>query len=84
MPSIANQRRPGPFALSVLLAVLLATLVLLVSLPARAELDRERLADFVTRGMAQWQVPGMAVAVVSSDEVLFGETFTAAADPVRE
>jgi hypothetical protein len=58
MPSIANQRRPGPFALSVLLAVLLATLLLLVSLPAHAELDgaeldRDGLADFVTRGMAR-------------------------------
>ena len=50
-------------------------LLLIVSLPARAELDRERLADFVTRGMAQWQVPGMAVAVVSSDEVLFRQGF---------
>ena len=93
MPSIANQRRPGPFALSVLLAVLLATLLLLVSLPAHAELDgaeldRDGLADFVTRGMAQWHVPGMAVAVVSQNEVLFRQGFgaTAVADgaPVDE
>jgi len=34
-----------------------------------------RLGGFVEKGMELWQVPGMAVAVVSSDEVLFQQGF---------
>ena len=38
---------------------------------APAGQDTSRLAGFVERGMELWRVPGMAVTVVSSEEVLF-------------
>jgi CubicO group peptidase (beta-lactamase class C family) len=40
-----------------------------------AGFDAEGLADFTERGMQMWHVPGMAVAVVSGDEVLFQQGF---------
>jgi CubicO group peptidase (beta-lactamase class C family) len=61
-----SQRRPALHAL---------LLLLIVSLPVQAELDRERLTAFVERGKDLWQVPGLAVAVVSSDEVLYRRGF---------
>ena len=50
-------------------------ILLAVSTSAPAVEDSERLTAFVESGMAQWQVPGMAVAVVSSDELLFQDGF---------
>lgn len=72
MKTAADRCRPVLHTLTGRFALLL---LLVVSLPARAELDPDGLADFVTRGMEQWQVPGMAVAVVSGDEVLFRRGF---------
>jgi len=64
--------RPG--SRFVAFAILLA-----VSTSALAYEDSERLATFVESGMEQWQVPGMAVAVVSGDEVMFQQGFGATA-----
>jgi len=54
--------------------VVLAILIV-ASTSAPAVEDSEPLSRFVETGMALWQVPGMAVAVVSSDEVLFQQGF---------
>ena len=50
-------------------------LLIVISTSAPAVEDSEGLATFVESGMALWQVPGMAVAVVSSDEVSFQQGF---------
>lgn len=53
-----------------------------------AAVDSDRLSAFVDRGMELWQVPGMSVAVVTRDDVLFQKGFgTTAVDdgePVDE
>ena len=43
--------------------------------PVQADEHIEELAAFVDQGMKLWQVPGMAVSVVNSDEVLFQQGF---------
>ena len=55
----------------------LSALVLLLVLASSAGAANNdgQLAAFVERGMALWHVPGMAVAVVSSDEILFRQGF---------
>lgn len=55
----------------------LITLAILIlsNFQAFAGPDPEGLAAFVERGMELWHVPGMAVTVVSSDEVLFRQGF---------
>ncbi len=66
--------------------------VLMISLavcsPANADLDSAELSAFVETGMELWHVPGMAVAVVSGNEVLyqkgFGETALTDGKPVDE
>jgi len=50
-------------------------LLLVVASAASAAVNDEDLAAFVERGMGLWNVPGMAVAVVTSDEVLFQRGF---------
>ena len=54
----------------------------------QAGIDSQRLSAFVERGMELWQVPGMAVAVVSSDAVQyqrgFGATTIEGGTPVDE
>jgi CubicO group peptidase (beta-lactamase class C family) len=59
--------------------------------PAPADIntfDQEHLYRFVAQGMDLWNVPGMAVAVVSKDQVLFqqgfGQTATRDGLPVDE
>lgn len=49
----------------------LLAMMLIVASSDSASARYDRLADFVGRGMELWQVPGMAVAVVSGNEVLF-------------
>ena len=60
-----------------LFRTLLFTLPLLLTAPnpLQAAVDPQRLSAFVERGMELWQAPGMAVAVVSSDEVLYQRGF---------
>jgi len=53
----------------------LALFLAAVSLPAWAGVESDRLAGFVEHGMDLWHVPGVAVTVVSSDEVLFQRGF---------
>lgn len=80
-----------------LFRVLLLTLPLLWSAtsalhadarPPQAGIDPQRLSAFVEGGMELWQAPGLAVAVVSSDQVLyqrgFGTTALAGGAPVDE
>jgi len=43
--------------------------------PAAADFDGDALADFTERGMALWHVPGMSVAVVTQDDILFKRGF---------
>lgn len=57
--------------------LLLLLLFLLPAHPVLADEDAQRLAAFVEHGMELWHVPGMAVAVVSSDEVQFRQGFGA-------
>lgn len=59
------------------LAILVLGLCFSGSALARDHYDD--LSGFVTRGMELWNVPGMAVTVVSSDEVLFRQAFGATA-----
>jgi CubicO group peptidase (beta-lactamase class C family) len=65
-----------------------ALLLVVITLPAWASPDPAQLDAFVQRGMQLWHVPGMAVTVVSSDEVLFqkgfGETAMTNGAPVDE
>jgi CubicO group peptidase (beta-lactamase class C family) len=52
-------------------------LVLIAGLPllASADIDTAGLTAFTERGMQMWNVPGMSVAVVNDDEVLFRKGF---------
>jgi CubicO group peptidase (beta-lactamase class C family) len=65
-----------------------ALLLIVVAVPAWAGVEPSRLAGFVEHGMDLWHVPGLAVTVVSSDEVLFqqgfGETSVDNGRPVDE
>lgn len=45
------------------------------SVPANSTFDNESLSAFTERGMEFWHVPGMSVAVVNKDEVLFQQGF---------
>jgi CubicO group peptidase (beta-lactamase class C family) len=69
-------------------ARLLTTLLILQIGAAHAASDSSRLAAFVERGMQLWNVPGMAVTVVTSDSVVFqkgfGETAVRDGAPVDE
>jgi CubicO group peptidase (beta-lactamase class C family) len=49
--------------------------LVVISTLAHGGQDSGRLAAFVERGMELWNVPGMAVSVVSSDEVSFQQGF---------
>ena len=55
----------------------LAALVLIIctTFPAMAAFDAEHLSAVTEQGMEMWHVPGMAVAVVSQDEVLLQKGF---------
>ena len=57
-------------------------LMTVFSLSAIAAVDSADLSDVTRQGMAMWHVPGMSVAVVTQDEVLFQKGFgnTAAND----
>lgn len=57
-------------------------LLLLVVTPLAAAIDTERLTAFTEQGMELWHVPGVSVAVVTQDAVLFQQGFgrTALAD----
>ena len=51
-------------------------LILLISIaPVTGAFDAEHLSSFTKRGMELWHVPGMSVAVVTKDEVLFQQGF---------
>jgi CubicO group peptidase (beta-lactamase class C family) len=50
-------------------------IVLAISIPAPADENSERLAGFVEKGMDLWHVPGLAVSIVSGNEVLFQRGF---------
>ena len=69
-------------------ATAIAVLLVAVAGPAMGNVDADRLSAFTERGMELWHVPGMSVAVVTKDEVLFQKGFgsTAARDgrPVDE
>jgi len=51
-------------------------LVLLICIaPVTRAFDTEHLTSFTQRGMEMWHVPGMSVAVVTKDEILFKQGF---------
>lgn len=51
------------------------------SLSVMADIDADRLSEITGQGMDLWHVPGMSVAVVSREDVLFRKAFgTTAAD----
>ncbi|MEL7045424.1 MAG: serine hydrolase, partial [Pseudomonadota bacterium] len=54
-------------------------LVLLTSPTATALVDEERFSTEVQRGMADWQVPGLAVAVVEEGQAVYAQGFGQAA-----
>lgn len=62
----------------------IAILLLAVAGSATSDVDAGRLSAVTEKGMALWHVPGMSLAVVTSDEVLFQKGFgsTAASDGV--
>jgi len=49
--------------------------VLLAIAPVAGAIDDARLSGFTERGMELWHVPGMSVAVVTKDKVLFQRGF---------
>ncbi|MDX2415856.1 MAG: serine hydrolase domain-containing protein, partial [Xanthomonadales bacterium] len=53
--------------------VLLTLLISFASLAAA--FDADHLSKFTERGMGLWHVPGMSVAVVTKDEILFQKGF---------
>ncbi len=56
--------------------VVLPLVLALLPLPAvTAEFETERFASIVDKGMEMWHVPGMAVAVVDDDELVFQQGF---------
>jgi CubicO group peptidase (beta-lactamase class C family) len=61
-----------------LLAFVAATAI---GVPAMASTQYDQLAAFVEEGMELWHVPGMAVAVVSRDEVHFQKGFGETSSP---
>jgi CubicO group peptidase (beta-lactamase class C family) len=67
---------------------LTAIVLLIMCTSAWAEKDWNGLDSFVERGMEMWHVPGMAVTVVSSDEVMyrkgFGQTATSGGEQINE
>ena len=68
----AMPARPRKFA-GILLTLLLLAALLLPVIPAAAK--EQDLSAFVRQGMDLWRVPGMAVTVVNSEEVLYRESF---------
>ena len=54
---------------------LIFAFLMIFSLPAWTEVDQDHLATFTEEGMALWHVPGMSVAVVTPDEILFQQGF---------
>lgn len=60
-------------------------MLMAISNPAMADVDAAELSAFVESGAELWHVPGMAVAVVSGNEVLFQKGFgeTALTDGVK-
>jgi CubicO group peptidase (beta-lactamase class C family) len=56
-------------------ARLLVALLILQIGNAAASADSPGLAAFIERGMELWNVPGMAVTVVTSDSVSFRQGF---------
>lgn len=71
-PSGRSGRGPGPARRTVLG---LAVFLLLVPALLPAQEAGSDLGDFVERGMGLWHVPGMAVTVVSENDVLFQQGF---------
>jgi CubicO group peptidase (beta-lactamase class C family) len=46
------------------------------SSPANSQdLDKNALREYIKSGMAQWEIPGLSVAIVQNDNVLFAEGF---------
>jgi len=54
--------------------ILLLTLLIGIA-PSSGAYDAEHLSAFTQRGMDLWHVPGMSVAVVTKDEILFQKGF---------
>lgn len=48
---------------------------IVIAAPVIGNVDTDRLSAFVEQGMELWHVPGMSVAVVTKDEVLFQKGF---------
>jgi len=69
-------------------AFVVILMLMIVSTPATAAPVSTGLASFIENGMKLWHVPGMAVSVVSSDQILFqqgfGETATSDGRKVDE
>ena len=59
--------------------ICLLAVVALIAAPSHGDVDSSKLTDFVEQGMELWHVPGMSVAVVSSDEVHYQRGFGATA-----
>lgn len=59
--------------------ILLIALMLGAAAPVQS-FDAEDLSAFTRRGMDMWHVPGMSVAVVRKDEVLYQKSFGQTAD----
>lgn len=51
------------------------TVLIFLTISVAGAVDSERLSAFVEEGMDLWHVPGMSVAVVTKDEVLFQRGF---------
>ncbi|MEN8163455.1 MAG: serine hydrolase [Acidobacteriota bacterium] len=50
-----------------------------IAIPVTGAVDADRLTAFTEKGMELWHVPGLSVAVVTADEVLFRRGFGATA-----
>jgi CubicO group peptidase (beta-lactamase class C family) len=65
---------PRPFSLSKL--ILAIVLIVVVHCDASGQVDRlGDIGTYIERGMAEWSIPGLAVAVVHHDEVIMARGF---------
>ena len=85
----ANNASPAPPAANNASTTTLALSTVPLDTPARtSSLNTDALRTYINTHMQQWEIPGMAVAIVRNDRVIFSEGFgekkLGSGDPVNE
>jgi CubicO group peptidase (beta-lactamase class C family) len=59
-----------------LLILCFISLMALIPVPAEAQAEKlEGLDDFIVRGMADWQIPGLGISIVKDGEIIYEKGF---------